>query len=135
MFSIVPEGMTRACPIVPLISRKARPTQNHAMISRWILVFTGRFGSSCFSFFSAFMFHHYRPLCGRGLTVIPKVRCTGFAVGRAFAHLELHEVRWIDACITRRTKLAFGITERAAKRGEGYVAERIGAEELADFFR
>jgi len=29
-----PEGMTRAWPMVPLMRRKARPTQNQAMISR-----------------------------------------------------------------------------------------------------
>src|ERR1700675_4420231 len=33
VFSIEPEGMTRACPRVPLTSRKIRPTQNQAMIS------------------------------------------------------------------------------------------------------
>jgi len=32
--SIEPEGITRAWPIVPLMRRNARPTQNHAMISR-----------------------------------------------------------------------------------------------------
>ena len=34
VFSMEPEGMTRAWPIVPLTNRKMRPTQNHASISR-----------------------------------------------------------------------------------------------------
>src|SRR6266849_288811 len=134
VFSIEPEGMTRACPIVPLISRKARPTQNHAMISRWILVFTGKFACSCLVFFSVFTFHHHRPLCGRGFTAVSMSSFAGFAVGSAFAHLELHQIRRIDARITRRTELAFSITDRAAQRREGNVAERIGTEEFADFF-
>src|SRR5713226_428312 len=112
VFSIEPEGMTRAWPIVPLMSRNARPTQNHAMISRWILVFTGRFASSCFCFFSAFTFHHHRPLCGRGFIAVRMSSFAGFAVGSAFAHLKLHQIRWVETCITRRAELAFGIAER-----------------------
>src|SRR5258708_4085842 len=100
VFSIEPEGMTRAWPIVPLMSKKARPTQNHAMISRCILVFTGTFASSCFFFFSAFTFHH-RPLCGRGFTAVARSSFAGLAVGRAFAYLELHQIRWLETCITR----------------------------------
>src|SRR5215475_5099534 len=37
--------MTRAWPMAPLISRKMRPTQNHAMISRRILCSAVSFGS------------------------------------------------------------------------------------------
>src|SRR6266849_4928325 len=133
VFSIEPEGMTRAWPIVPLISKKARPTQNHAMISRCILVFTGTLASSCFFFFSAFTFHHHRPLSGRGFAAVAMSRFAGLAVGSAFAHLELHQIRRIDTCITRRAELAFGITECAAQGRERNIAQRIGAKELADF--
>src|SRR5258708_13718827 len=118
VFSIEPEGITRAWPIVPLMRRKTRPTQNHAIISRWILVFTGKLASACLVFFSAFTFHHHRPLCGRGFTSVSMGSFTGFAARGAFTHLQLHQVRRVDARITRRTKLACGITDRAAQRGE-----------------
>src|SRR5260221_9738967 len=36
VFSMELEGMTRAWPMAPLMRRKTRPTQNHAMISRRI---------------------------------------------------------------------------------------------------
>src|SRR5260370_26754467 len=132
VFSIEPEGMTRAWPIVPLMSRKARPTQNQAMISRWILVFTGTFASSCLVFFSVFTFHHHRPLCGRGFPFVANVSFGGFAVGSAFAHLELDQIRRIDARVTRCTKLAFVITDGASQGRQRNVPERIGAEEFAD---
>src|SRR5437762_2838012 len=133
VFSIEPEGMTRAWPIVPLMSRKTRPTQNQAIISRWIFVFTGKFASSCFFFFSAFTFHHQRPLCGRGFNAVAWGMFAGLAVGSAFAHLQLHQIRGINARITRRTEPASGITDGAAQRRKRNVAQRIGAQELADF--
>src|SRR5215467_98382 len=42
--SMEPDGMTRAWPMAPLISRKTRPTQNHAMISRRIFCSVVSFG-------------------------------------------------------------------------------------------
>src|SRR6266513_2838057 len=105
------------------------------MITRWIFVCTGTFVSSCFFFWSAFTFHHHRPLCGRGFTAVARSSFAGFAVESIFAYLELYQIRRIDTRITRRTELAFGITDRPAQRREGNVAERIGAEEFADFFR
>src|SRR6266849_8050434 len=134
VFSIEPDGITRAWPMVPLIRMNTSPTQNHAMISRWIFVPTGTC-ASCFFFLSAFTFHHHRPLRGRGFTAVARRSFAGFAVKSIFAHLELHQIRRIDARITRRTELAFGITDRPAQRREGNVAERIGAQEFADFFR
>src|SRR5207302_8513733 len=133
VFSSEPEGMTRAWPIVPLMSRKTRPTQNQAMISRWILVFTGKFASSCFFFFSAFTFHHHRPLCGRGFTAIAWGMFAGLDVGSALAHFQLHQIRGINARITRRTEPARGITDRAAQGRQRNVAQRISAKEFADF--
>src|SRR5580704_1002651 len=133
VFSMEPEGITRAWPMVPLIRRKARPTQNQAMISRWIFVFTGRFSSSCVFFFSAFTFHRHWALGGRGFTAVTLDSFAGLAVGSAFAHFQLHEIGRIVPRITRRTKLAFGIAEGLPERWQGYIAERIGAEEFADF--
>src|SRR5260370_41865259 len=132
VFSIEPEGMTRACPIVPLMRRNTRPTQNHAIISRWILVFTGKLASACLVFFSAFTFHHHRPLCGRGFVSISMGSFAGFAVGCAFAHLELHQIRGINTRITRRTKLAGGATHRPAQRWEAKKAQRIGPRRLRE---
>src|ERR1700722_3835245 len=44
VFSIDPEGITRACPTAPLINKNARPTQNHATISRRTCTDIGIFG-------------------------------------------------------------------------------------------
>ena len=52
----------------------------------------------------------------------------------ALADFELHEIRGIDAGITRRTELAFGVIHGLAQCGERDVAKRIRAEELANFF-
>src|SRR5262250_153842 len=53
VFSMDPEGMTRAWPMVPLISRKASATQNQAMISRrsfWLGVSRSSSGVSFLDF-------------------------------------------------------------------------------------
>src|SRR5215470_767548 len=138
-----PEGMTRAWPMVPLISRKARPTQNQAMISRRILVPTGTLASdffflSDFSFFSAFTMHHHRPQCGHGLIFYCSRgfhcnrRFGRLSVGGRLAHFQLHEIGRIDARITRRTETPFGISDGLLEGGKGEVTERVSAEELAD---
>src|SRR5258708_13701792 len=133
VFSIEPEGMTRAWPIVPLMRRNTRPTQNHAITSRWILVFTGKLASACLVFFSAFTFHHHRPLCGRGFVSISMGSFAGFAVGSAFAHLELHQIRGINTRITRRTKLSGGVRDRPAQRSVRNITQRIGPEAFPAF--
>src|SRR5258708_6706479 len=81
------------------------------------------------------MFHHHRPLCGRWFTVVALSSFAGFAVGRVFAYLELHQIRRVHTRITRRAEPALGITDRPTQRREGNVAERIRAKEFADFFR
>src|SRR6266849_6615273 len=116
VFSIEPDGITRAWPMVPLIRRNTSPTQNHAMISRWIFVPTGTI-ASCFFFLSAFTFHHHRPLCGPGFTSIFMQMSGRLSIRGGFADLELHQVRGIDACITRRTKAAFGISNGLSQGG------------------
>src|SRR5258708_24351999 len=81
------------------------------------------------------MFPHHRPLCGRWFTVVALNSLAGFAVGRVFAYLELHQIRRVPTRITRRAEPALGITDRPTQRREGNVAERIRAKEFADFFR
>src|SRR4029077_19286382 len=102
--------------MVPLMSRKARPTQNHAMISRWIFVFTGTFTSSCVFFFSAFTFHRHWALGGRGVTAVGLDNLAGPSALGAFAHFQLHKIGRVVPRITRRTKLAFGIAKGLPKR-------------------
>src|SRR5689334_18880006 len=57
VFSMELEGMTRACPTAPLMRRKTRPTQNHAMISRRIFCSVVSF---CSGFFDAASFKCHR---------------------------------------------------------------------------
>src|SRR5208282_3658919 len=147
--SIEPEGMTRACPMVPLIKRNTSPTQNQARASRRTRVPIGSLGSSAFlagvlafssptslplgfCFTSAFTFHRHR-LFHRSVVRRVAVLCV-WGVAVALADFELHEIRGIDAGITRRTELAFGVIHGLAQGGKRDVAERICAQELADFF-
>src|SRR5580704_1688614 len=150
VFSIEPEGMTRACPMVPLMRRKARPTQNQAMTSRCTRWAMGSLGSSIallaaltaslpvslpidFSFVSTFTFHRHRSF---ERCVVPRVSVLGIWSGSvALADFELHEIGRVDPGITRRTELAFGVIHRPAQRGERNVTERIRAQEFANFLR
>src|SRR5579859_3194561 len=125
VFSMEPEGMTRAWPRVPLMSMKARMTQNQAMISLLTLALmeaSASLGEAPFLVFSliasAFTFHRYD--LGR------------LSIGRGFTDFELHQVRRIVACVARRTKFAFGIVDGPLETREREVAEGIGAEILAD---
>src|ERR1700722_4101662 len=149
VFSIEPDGMTRACPMGPLISRKASPTQNQSSTSRWTRWPMGSLGSSIFlpealpvSFtvslaigscvVSAFTFHRHGSL---HMCVVRSVAIFLFrGVAVALANFELHEIGRIDSGITRRTELAFGVIHGLAQGGERNVAERIRAEEFANFF-
>src|SRR2546428_2290240 len=133
VLSMEPERMTRAWLMATLMSRKTRPTQNQAIISRWIFVFTGTFASGFF-FFSAFTLHHHRPLCGPEFTFHCSRRSGCLPVGRGLADFQLHEIRWIDARITRRTKPAFGIGHSLPECGKGKVAEGIGADKFTGLF-
>src|SRR5215472_3245507 len=115
VFSIEPEGMTRAWPIAPLISRKTSPTQNQAMISRWTFVFTGRLASAFSAFFvfslSAFTMHHHRPFSGRGFAFHCNRSFRRFAFRIGPAHFQLHKIGRVNSRITRRTEPAFGISD------------------------
>src|SRR5580704_247069 len=120
VFSIEPEGMTRAWPMVPLIRRKASPTQNQARTSRWTRWPIGSLGSSAallatlptslpvslaigFSVTSAFTFHRHRSL---DMRVVRYVAILLFrSAAAALANFELHEIGRIDARVTRRTEL------------------------------
>src|SRR5580693_1895423 len=150
VFSIEPEGMTRAWPMVPLINRNASPTQNQAMTSRWTRCAIGSLGSSTFlaggfpvsltpplltgsCVTSAFTFHHHGFLdcCVVARITVRLLRAAAIA---PVADFKLDEVRGIDSGITRRTELAFGVIHSLAEGGKRNVAERIRAEKLANIF-
>src|SRR5690349_14705435 len=138
VFSIEPEGITRAWPMAPLMSRKTRPTQNHAMTSRWIFVPIGILVSVFFVLsalmLSAFTIHHHRPLCGRGFPIYCNRRTGLFSVGSRLADFQLDKIRRVNTRIARRAKPAFGVRDGFFERRKGQVAKRICAEEFADFF-
>src|ERR1051325_5783727 len=135
VFSIEPDGMTRAWPMAPLMSRKTRPTQNHAMTSRWIFVPMGTLVSAFFVFsaftLSAFTIHHHRPLCGRGLSIYCNRRSGLFSAGSRLADFQLDKIRRVNTCITRRAKAAFDVRDGLFERRKGQVAKRICAKEFA----
>src|SRR5277367_1089129 len=138
VFSMEPEGMTRAWPMVPLMSRKTRATQNQAMTSRCTRWPMGSLGSSGFagaltasfalagsvpigfSVVSAFTFHRYRPFERTFVGSVAVLLFSEDAVG--LADFELDEIRWIDACVTRRTELAFGVVDGLAEGRKGDIA-------------
>src|SRR2546427_1137392 len=97
VFSIEPEGITRACPIVPLMSRNISATQSHAMISRWTRLFNGSAPFLVFFCGSVFTVHRHRRLSGmrisRPLGVSP--------VRRILANFQLHKTGRINACVAR----------------------------------
>src|SRR5215469_7804143 len=139
VFCIEPEGMTRAWPMAPFINRKTSPTQNQAMTSRWILVFTGRLAST-FSFFvfsvfslSGFTMHHHRPFSGRRFTFYCNRRCARFPVGSGAAHFQLNKIGRIHTRVARRTESAVGVRDGLLEGRKREIAERIRAEEFADF--
>src|SRR5690349_16659433 len=138
VFSIEPEGMTRAWPMAPLISKKTSPTHNQAMTSHWIFVCTGTFASVFFAFpvssFSAFTMHHHRPFSGRGFIFYCNRSFHPFAVRIRLANFQLHKIGRVNPRITRRTEPAFGISDSLFEGRKREIAERIRAEEFADFF-
>src|SRR5689334_14051319 len=140
VFCIEPEGMTRAWPMAPLISKKTSPTQNQAMTSRWIFVFTGTFASAFFDFsvfslfsLSAFTMHHHRPFSGPGFTFYCNRSFRRFADRIGAANFQLHKIGRVNARITRRTEPAFGIGDGLLEGRKREIAEGIRAEEVANF--
>src|SRR5215475_910546 len=122
VFSMEAEGMTRACPIAPLISRNTRPTQNQAStscrtLSRRVGVFVR--GRS----WSVFTFHRHRGALRR------------LATRRTFADLQLHQVGRIASGVAGGAEVALAVADGLAQAGERDVAERVGAEEPADLLR
>src|SRR5215813_770432 len=107
------EGITRAWPTAPLMSRKARPTQNHATTSRQTFcsmvscrsVFRPDFASGVFWLraFLSFTFHHYRSMVGQ------------FAEAGSFSYFQLHQIGRVVPRITGRTEIAFGIIDGLAQ--------------------
>src|SRR5215467_10253219 len=135
-----PEGMTRAWPTVALIRRKTRITQNQASASRRIFCSVVRFSSDWadFPFFDlaglTFMGHRDWAVGLDWRRVLNAGIFQQLPVCAAFANFQLHEVGWINARITRRTKIAFGVVHRLLQSGERDVTERIRPEEFADLF-
>src|SRR5258708_25225128 len=120
------EGITRAWPTAPLISRKTRPTQNQASASRPIFSFIVNAGCFVALFFAAclaFMFHRYRR------------RFAQLAVCCAFSHFELHQVGGIISRVAGRTKVALGVIHCLLQSGHRNVAERIRPEEAPNLSR
>src|SRR5579863_681029 len=121
-----PEGMTRAWPIVPLISRNASATQNHAMISFWMRLFMGGLAASSFCFpllfLSAFMFHRHRPFCLDRIVCVALHCAAVLGAAASFAHLELHQVGRIDARVTRRAEPALGVIHGLLESSHRQVA-------------
>src|SRR5579859_1682869 len=111
VFSMEPEGITRAWPIVPLISKKTSATQNQAMISCCTFWPTGtlRGCSSLLRFGSDFMFHRHgmfhRALLGSAVG-------RALRLSRAIADFQLHQVRRIDAGVAGRAVVALRIVYR-----------------------
>src|SRR2546423_8306564 len=137
VFSIEPEGITRAWPMVPLISKNTSATQNHAITSRWMRCPTGGLTCVCvfFSlgrFASAFTFHRHRTL--DGVLTITIHRVTRFAVRAAFAHFQLHQVCGIHARVARRAEIVFGVTDRLLQSCQRDIAERIRTDKFANLF-
>src|SRR6266446_7621420 len=121
VFSMEPEGITRACPIVPLISKNTSATQNQAMISRCTFCPTGTLG--CASFLglrSAFMFHRHGMFDWSFTSVA--VHCVTCFVHNALAHFQLHQVRRIDARVAGRAIVAFRVVHRLLRSEERRVA-------------
>src|SRR5271165_5115717 len=126
VFSIDPEGITRACPSVPLTSKNTRTTQNHAIISCFTRVPSGYFASGAPFFFTdllalVFTFHHY---------FLFELRCAVF-----FSHFQLHQVRRVYARIARRAELSILVSHRLPQPRQGQITQRIRSQIPANLFR
>src|SRR6266849_6834727 len=132
--SMETDGITRAWPMVPLISKKTSATQNHAMTSRCTRWPIGTLGcASLVRLASAFMFHRHGMLA---ILIFPRLApyCFPyFATRMIFAHLQLHQVRWVHACVARRAIVALCVADRLLHAGQRNVAQRIRANEFANF--
>src|SRR5271155_4275459 len=109
------------------MSRKARATQNQAMISLLTLAPMGM----CASFSAAILFFAW---VASAFTV-HRYGFRSFTGLRTFGDLELHEIRGIDAGVAGGAKLAFGVADSLAKIGQREITERIGAEKFANLLR
>src|SRR5580658_3505510 len=110
VFSMEPLGMTRACTIVPSISRNATITQNHETTSRQIFSLVVAAAGFCFTGASA----------------------SAVSTFTMSLHFQLHELGRIVAGIARGAEFSVVIFHRRAQSREREVAERIGAEKFAN---
>src|ERR1700733_5900111 len=105
-----PLGITRACTMVPSISRNATITQNHETTSRQIFSLVVAAAGLCFTGASP-----------------PAVSTFTMSL-----HFQLHELGRIVAGIARGAEFSFVIFHGRAQGREREVAERIGAEKFAN---
>ena len=140
VFSIEPEGMSSAPgPIVPLMRRKGRPHPEpgddfsfYALgLHGELGLFEGGFAQEALP--TSLPVSLLIGFCStsqpsRSTTTGLSDKCVVRCVSRSW-HLEavpllsanlqeLHEIRWVDARITGRTKLAFGVIHRLAQGGQ-----------------
>src|SRR5690348_8767730 len=118
--------MTRAWPMVPLMSKKARPTQNHARASRCVRLASGSLGSAAALDFAADFADFFSAASAAGFSLrsaftfhrngsFERSEVGGAAVGGvrnvavAAANFQLHKISRIYARVTRRTEAAFGV--------------------------
>src|SRR6266852_2739628 len=131
--SMEPDGITRAWPMVPLISKKTSATQNHAMTSRCTRWPIGTLGcASLPRLASAFMFHRHGMLAILIFTGVAAHCFPYFATRMIFAHLQLHQVRWVHAGVARRAIVALCVADRLLHAGQRNVTQRIRANEFAN---
>src|SRR6516165_5206176 len=126
VFSIDPDGITRACPSVPLTSKNTRTTQAHAIIS----LFT-RAAKDDSTLLPAFLFPD---LLGSAFT-LHRNRFNGFVCGGSLTNFQLHEIRGIDAGIAGRAEIPLRVADGLLQPLHRKVPERIRTKILADFRR
>src|SRR5262249_48344369 len=118
-----PDGITRACTIVPVMKRNARITHSQETTSRTMTLLTAGFCSAVTtSVSSAFIRHHLN--LNKWRFLVP---------GSARLQLGLRAVNGVHPGVARRAKCAARVTSRAAQACERKVPQRIGAEEAANF--
>src|ERR1700733_6016662 len=105
-----PLGITRACTMVPSISRNATITQNHETTSRQIFSLVVAAAGLCFTGDSA----------------------SAVSTFTMSLHFQLHELGRIVAGIARGAEFSLVIFHSRAKGWEREVGERIGTEKFAN---
>src|SRR5574340_441497 len=133
VFSIEPEGITRACPMVPLISRNASATQNHASASLrtfWPVVSGSFWSAPCFSFFTGLSLREVCRVCLRSR----KLRPASDVLRRAMDH-RLKNVEQPPPANFAGMQQSIGVGEKALADFAGVPRFRRGIERHVDHHR